>query len=734
VYALNTDLYRSVDGGKTFDKIEVPHGDVHDLWVNPARPALMVVGDDGGAQVTTTRGRTWSTMNNQPTAEFYDVVVDHAFPYRVYSSQQDNTTISLPAWSSTSTLHPTADWRYAAGCETGPVALHPDHPEVVWGGCYGGAVNRMDTRTGQRRNVVVYPQLQLGQAAKDVRYRFQWVAPILVSLHDTNVVYHASQHVHRTRDGGHSWETISPDLTTNTRAHQETAGGPINNDVTGVEIFNTIFALAEDHRDPNTLWAGSDDGRVHVTRDGGKSWRDVTPRGTPQFGTVNKIDLSRHRAGRAYVTVHRYRLDDFKPYVFRTDDYGATWTLLTSGANGIPANYPVRVVREDPKREGLLYAGTEFGMFVSFDAGRRWQPLQLNLPVVPVADLALWNDDLIVSTQGRSIYILDDVTPLQQLAASIPDGRAHLFTPRTAVRTTVGSAAAGREEFQPDSFPAGAWIFYHLAAEPDSGRPITVEVLDAAGQVVRTWSSDTARARELRTPAALAKRGMNRLVWDLTYPGPTPVKGAVVWGYTAGVKAPPGTYQARLVANGVTQTRTFTVVHITEADYDAQFRAAVAVRDTMNAVNRAVEAVRAVKEQAARAVELAGRLDRAAELRPAADSLTKKLTDVESELIQSRSQSDQDPIRFAGKLDNQLAELYGNLTGVDGYIAGGADGRPTAGALERTRDLERQWAPLSARLREILDRDVPAFNDLAARIGVAPVVLPPRSPPRPATM
>jgi photosystem II stability/assembly factor-like uncharacterized protein len=732
VYALNTGLYRSVDGGKTFENIEVPHGDVHDLWVNPENPAVMAVADDGGAQVTLTHGRTWSTMNNQPTAEFYDVVVDHAFPYRIYSSQQDNTTISLPAWSTSAVLHPTAEWRYAAGCETGPVALHPDHPDVVWGGCYGGAINRMDMKSEQRRNVVAYPQLQLGQAAKDLRYRFQWVAPIVVSAHDRNVVYHASQHVHRTRDGGHTWETISPDLTTNTRAHQEASGGPINNDITGVEIFNTIFALAEDHRDARTLWAGSDDGRVHVTRDGGASWRDVTPRGLPRFGTVNKIDLSRHRPGRAHVTVHRYRLDDFKPYVFRTDDYGATWTLLTSGTNGIPANYPVRVVREDPDREGLLYAGTEFGMFVSFDAGRRWQPLQLDLPMVPVVDLALWNDDLIVSTQGRSLYVLDDVTPLQQLAAGVPTTRAHLFTPRDAYRVTVGGASAGREAFQPDSFPGGASLFYHLAAAPDSGEAVTVEVLDTAGRVVRTWSSDTAKARELRTPAAPAKRGMSRVVWDLTYPGPAPVKDAVVWGYTGGVKAPPGTYRVRLTANGVTGTRSFRVLadpripEVTQADYEAQFRAAIAVRDTMSAVSGAIGTIRAVREQAARSVELAGRLGRAAEVKPAADSLTKKLGDIEAELIQTRSQSGQDPIRFPGKLDNQLAELYGNLTGTDGYIAGGPEGRPTAGALERLRDLDQQWAPLSARLREILERDVPAFNARAAGAGVTPIVLPPR--------
>jgi hypothetical protein len=458
----------------------------------------------------------------------------------------------------------------------------------------------------------------------------------------------------------------------------------------------------------------------------------------PRFGTVNKIDLSRHRPGRAYVAVHRYRMDDVRPYVFRTDDYGATWTQVADGANGIPANYPVRVVREDPAREGLLYAGTEFGLFASFDGGRRWQPLQLNLPITPVVDLALWNDDLIVSTQGRSIYILDDLTPLQQLAAGTPTTRVHVYTPRDAYRITAASGAAGREEYAPDPYPAGALLHYYLGAAADSARPVLLEVLDASGAVVRTWTSDTAKAREARTPAIPAAAGMHRVVWDVTYPGPTPVKGVVLWGYSEGVKAPPGTYRVRLTANGATQTREFRVrpdprlTGVTEADYVAQFRAASAVRDTMNAIAQAIETVRAARDQSARVAELAARTDRAAEIRAAADSLARRLGAVETELTQTRSQSGQDPIRFAGRLDNQYAELYGNLTGVHGYISGGPEGRPTAGALERLRDLDRLWTPVATRLREILERDVPAFNALVTGAGVTPILLPPRpTSPRP---
>ncbi len=447
VYALNTGFYRSVDGGRTFEEIEVPHGDVHDLWVSPADPKRMVVANDGGAQVSVNGGRSFSTMYNQPTAELYDVIVDNQFPYRLYGSQQDNTGISVPAWSSSNTLHPFQRWLYPSSCETGPIALHPDRPEVIYGGCYGGAINRLEVEKDQRRNVILYPQLQLGQAAADLRYRFQWVAPIVVSPHDPSVVYHASQRVHRTTDGGMTWETISSDLTTDTPEHQTRAGEPINADVTGVEIYNTIFSLVVSPHDPGTIWVGSDDGLVHVSRDGGERWDEVTPGAMPELATVDEIEVSPHRAGKAYVAVHRYRLDDFRPYVYRTADFGASWTLLTDGENGIPGDHPVRTVREDPDREGLLYAGTEFGVFVSFDDGRRWQPLQLDLPVTPVTGMRVHRKDLVVSTQGRSFWILDDLSPLHEIADrgdEIAGARSWLYPPRDAYRVnTSGTPELG---------------------------------------------------------------------------------------------------------------------------------------------------------------------------------------------------------------------------------------------------------------------------------------------------
>lgn len=731
VYALNTSLYRSVDAGKTFEVIPVPHGDTHDLWINPSNPKIMVLGDDGGGVVSLTGGKSWSSMNAQPTAEFYDVVVDNGFPYRVYASQQDNTSISIPAWIGPNVLHPMNEWRYASACETGPVALHPDFPEVVWGGCYGGAINRWDLRSDDRRNVIVYPQLQLGQAGRDLKYRFQWVAPILVSRHDRNVVYHGSQFVLRTRDGGTTWETISPDLTTNNKAHQDYSGGPINHDITGVEIYNTIFALAEDPRDARTLWAGSDDGRVHITRDGGATWQDVTPPGMPSLGTVENIEPSVHAPGRAYIGVQKYRMDDFAPYIFRTDDYGRTWTRLADGTNGIPLGYPVRAVREDPVKDGLLYAGTEYGLFASFDAGRRWQSLQLNLPITPVADLRVHRNDLVVATQGRSLWILDDLTPLHQALDVAPGARAHVYAPRDAYRVQIGGGGAGGVENAPDMLPQGALIHYSLSAAADSG--VTLDIVDAQGRVVRALTSDTTRSRERQQAALPTKAGMHRAVWDLTYTGPRQAKGQTIWGYTGGVKAPPGPYAVRLTANGVTMTRPLKVLadprlpEITAADYEEQLRLGLAIRDSLDGAVLAFETLRSVRDQTTGALEQAGRLNRQAELKPAADSLLGKVSAVENEINQTKSKSGQDPIRFAGKLDNQLAELYGFVTGTDGYIAGGAKGRPTRGAMQRFDDLAREMAAVMSRYRAVIDRDVARFNEVLRRLGLGPILLPGRS-------
>ncbi len=735
VYALNVRLWRSVDGGKTFDSIPVPHGDVHDLWINPDDNRLIVVGDDGGAQVSLNYGKTWSSYMNQPTAEFYDVIVDNDFPYRLYGGQQDNSAISVPAWFSGNTLHPKQHWRNVGGCETGPVGLHPDHPAVVYAGCYAGIIDRYDLEKDQRRYVLLYPQEQSGEAGRNLKYRFQWVSPIVVSPHDPSVVYHASQYVHRTTDGGMTWETISPDLTTNTPDHQDYAGGPIDHDITGVEIFNTIFSLVVSPHSADEIWVGSDDGRVHVTRDGGGSWADITPRDMPRYGTVDEIEVSPHEPGRAFLAVHRYRVDDFAPYVFRTDDYGESWRLLTGGENGIPADYPVRTVREDPARQGLLYAGTEFGVFVSFNDGRNWQSLQLNLPITPVTGMRVAHDDLAVATQGRSFWVLDDVTALRQLTTEVATARVHLYAPRNAYRV---NAAGSEEEGEPapKAHPGNALIHYYLADAP--AEPITLEIRDAAGTVVRTFSSDSATAAGYGLKPIKAKAGMNRAAWDITYAGPDTLTDAVTAGFAGGVKAPPGQYEVRLTAAGEVQTRSLTVLQdprlgdVTQADFDEQFRLAVAIRDSVNEVYDAVRDIRGVREQ----VEAVGA--RAAEagypehLKALGDSIAERLTAVEQELLQVRNQSGQDALRYPPKLDTQYLALYAHVTGVDNYSFGGPEGRPTAGAYARFEDLNAVWRGLRDRLEAALS-DVAQFNRGLQDAGVPGVIVPsaPRVETRP---
>jgi len=725
VYALNTGFYRSVDGGRTFQSFSVPHGDVHDLWINPNDPNLMVVADDGGAQVSVNGAQSWSTMYNQATAELYDVVVDNAFPYRVYGAQQDNTTISVLGGYSTNTLHPKQHWYSVGGCETGPIALHPDYPNTVYAGCYGGVIDRFDRDDAQVRNVVIYPQMQLGEAGKNMRYRFQWVAPMAVSAHDPNVVYHGSQHVHRSMDRGVSWETISPDLTTDTPEHQEYSGGPINHDITGVEIYNTVFSITVSPHTPDVFWAGTDDGRVHITRDNGANWQDVTPNDMPQYGTVDLIDVSPHQVGVAYVAVQKYRFDDFAPYIFKTDNYGDSWSLLTDGRNGIPANHAVRAVREDRVRQGLLYAGTEFGMYVSFNDGRNWQSLQLNLPVTPITGMEQMHDDIIVSTQGRSFWVLDDVTPLRQITDAVADAAVHLFEPRPAYRVNSGGSNG---DIDPEPLPGKALIHYYLSDSPEE--TITLEVLDVNGEVVRSFSSDSATADENNETPISADAGMNRATWDLMYPGLDPVEGTVLWGFGGGVKAPPGTYQVRLTANGEVQTQSFEVLkdprleQVTQRDFEEQFRLAIAIRDTLNQVYDAIRQTKLARTQVAAAMERVGELGLVEEFGGVADTITTDLSEVEQTLMQTKNQSGQDPIRFAPMLDNQYVALYEYVTGVDGYRYGGAEGRPTQGAVDLFADLNLRWIVLRDQLQVIFNSDINEFNAMLQHAGVPAVTVP----------
>ena len=542
------DLWKSTDGGKSFDVVAVPHGDVHGLWFNPDNPKTILQCNDGGATVTQDGGRTWSTILNQPTAELYMVSVDEQHPYRVYGPQQDNSTIVVPSvppvsWSFDS---PAMSWMQASGCETGQIVPRPDG-KVIYGVCKG-EFGRYSVETGQEKHYWVYPQYRYGHHPDDMRYRFPRQGVIVLSPHDPRVIYHASHVIHRTTTEGESWETISGDLTAHEAQYQLVPGNPITRDISGEEVYSAVYAFAESRLEKGVLWAGANDGPVHVSRDGGKSWKNVTPRDLPPGGRVQTLEDSPHRKGSAYIAVYRFlREHDLKPYIYRTDDYGETWTLLTDGRNGIPGDQPTRVVREDPARQGLLYAGTELGAYVSFDNGRRWQTLQQNLPATPITDLRVHRGDLVIATMGRSFWILDDVGPLRQLAAARSTNAPVLLEPREAIRYRHATLGTGPDV--PDYPAVGAAIDYFLPAEFKES--VGIEILNASGTVVRSIAPGEAarNARQgMRGPrrgvaapnAAAVKQGHNRIYWD--------------YRWDAGTMAAPGRFTVRMTAGSYTAT------------------------------------------------------------------------------------------------------------------------------------------------------------------------------------
>jgi photosystem II stability/assembly factor-like uncharacterized protein len=485
VYAGAEGFFKSTDGGKTFSPFRTPHGDNHDIWINPKDSQIMIQSNDGGANISTDGGRTWSTQMNQPTSEIYGVWVDNQFPYKLYGAQQDNTTLIISSQADPSSA---IDWRTGPGCETGPIMPHPTNPEIVYGSCKG-QYGVMNLKTGQEKSYWIGAQSLYGNPANDLIYRMQRVSPMATSPHDPDVLYYGSQYVHRTRDKGVTWERISPDLTAHPDCCQGASGEPITRDVTGEEFYSTLYSIAESPLEQGVIWTGANDGPFYVTRDNGKTWTNVTPKDLPTGGRVQYIDPSPHRKGSAYYAVYRWLLGDYQPYLYRTDDYGKTWNRLTDGKNGIPIDWPTRVVREDPDREGLLYAGTEFGMFVSFDNGGHWQSFQLNLPNVPISDIKVHHKDLIVSTQGRAFWILDNITSLHQLTSKTKPTDVQLFKPRDGYRTRVSPANLG------------PMIEYYLPAVPAD--PVIVEVLDTKGNVLNSYNSDAQPgrgARELALP------------------------------------------------------------------------------------------------------------------------------------------------------------------------------------------------------------------------------------------
>ena len=701
VYILNVSFYRSTDAGKTLTSIRVPHGDNHDLWIAPDDPKRMGQSNDGGANISTNGGQTW-TDQDYPTAQFYNVFTTSHVPYHVCGAQQDNSTACIPS---------TGGELYAVGGgESGYIAPDPENTDVFYAGSYGGLLTRINRRTGERRNINVWPDNPMGHSASDMTERFQWTFPIVIAPTNPNVLYVTSQHVWRSTNEGQSWDKISPDLTRHDPATMGPSGGPITLDQTGVETYATVFTLAPSPLDGNVIWAGSDDGLVHVTRDGGKNWQKVTPAGLPDFTRISLIDASPHAAGTAYLAGNRYQRGDRAPYVYKTSDYGKSWTKIVAG---IPADDFPRAIREDKVRKGLLFLGTEQGMFVSLNDGAQWQSLRMDLPVTPVHGIQVKDNDLVIGTHGRSFYIMENIAVLRQVNASMSTEPLVLFDPSDAVRSVSRNVT----------------IDYYLKSAADK---VTIEILDSAGKVIRTYSGPqqpppaAARPAEMeegedaprQAPAARvsATAGMNRFTWDMRYPNAVDFPGMIMWAAsTRGPAAAPGRYQVRVTAAGVTKTQDFEIKRnaavpgVTDADLQAQFALAMQISERVSEANRAVIRIRDLKTQI---TERIGKSTDAA-VKSAGQTLIDKLTAVEGEIYQHRLRSGQDPLNYPIRLNNKLAALQGTVEG--------GDYRPTAQAQAVFKELSGRLDKELARLDALVKTDLAGFNRQLTGAGLEPV-------------
>ena len=703
VYVLNVQFYRSTDAGKSLRSIRVPHVDNHDLWIAPDDPRRMANSNDGGANVSFNGGESW-TDQDFPTAQFYNVITTAHVPYHVCGAQQDNSTACVP--STGGDLYP------AGGGESGDIAPDPEDTDVFYAGSYGGLLTRINRRTGERRNINIWPDNPMGHSASDITERFQWTFPIVFSKTDPNVLYATSQHVWRTTNEGQSWQRISPDLTRRDPSTMGPSGGPITLDQTGVETYATVFTLAPSALDGNIIWAGSDDGLVHVTRDGGKNWQNVTPKDLPEFTRVSLIEASPHAPGTAYLAGNRYQRSDRAPYVYRTSDFGRTWTKIVTG---IPGDDFARAIRGDTQRKGLLFLGTETGTYVSFDDGAHWQSLRLDMPVTPVHGIEVKENDLVIGTHGRSFYILDNISVLRQATPSMTNEALVLFDPPDAVR----------------SVSRGVFVDYYLTEAADS---VTIEILDGNGQVIRTFEraakppaderpagmeeGDEAPRRGGPAPRVTAAKGMNRFTWDMRYPNAVEFPGLIMWAAsTRGPAAPPGRYQVRVTAAGATKTqdveirRNAAVPGVTDADLQAQFDLAMRISERVSEANRAVIRIRNIKEQ------ITDRIGKATDgsIKTAGQALIDKLTEVEGGIYQHRLRSGQDPLNYPIRLNNKLAALQGTVES--------GDYRPTEQAVAVFKELSARLDTQLARLDALVQGDVGAFNTALRAAGQAPITI-----------
>ncbi len=715
VYVLNTGMYRSDDAGVKFDTtLRPPHGDNHDLWIAPNDPKRMINSDDGGATVSVTAGATWTSLHF-PTAQVYHVSVTTDFPYHVCGAQQDAGTFCLPSsgWENLTGINDRqGDWAYVVGGgESGYIAPNPSNPDIIYAGSQGALLTRYNRRTGQARDVQVYPRFFSGEPASALPERWQWTFPIVFSPQNSRVIYTSSQHLFKTTNEGQSWARISPDLTRHDPATLGESGGPITHDMNGPEVYATIFTIAPSPRDSLTIWTGSDDGLAFITRDGGKTWQNVTPPALPPFSRISIIDASPHAAATAYLAAKRYQLDDRTPYIFRTSDYGKTWTKIV---NGIRADDYTHAVREDLLRPGLLYAGTEHGIYTSFDAGDHWQSLSRNLPDVQVSDIALTGNDVVIATHGRSMYVLPNITPLRELSASIAHEPLHLFTPAVATRNV-----------SPPTFQ------FYLGRRADSVR---VDILDSAHKLIRTYvgmPADTAikppqsavpgcEPGAASDPRAPVKAGLNTFAWNGRYAGATTFDCMIIWSAnpSAGPVAPPGRYLVRVAANGMSATKPFTIrrdprlIGVTDNDLREEFALASRINSRTDDANRAVIRIRALRDQL---VDRAARTSRP-DIRTAIAPVGASLTTIEEALYQTRNRSRQDPLNFPIRLNNRLAALKESVEG--------GDSRPTAAAYVVFRELSAELDIQLAALTAVRHGRISAINQLLVAAGEKPITDP----------
>ena len=706
VYCPNVEFMRSNDGGKTFKSVYTPHSDHHDLWIDPDNGSRMIVADDGGAQISFDGALSWSTLNNQPTAQIYRVSTDNYFPYRILGPQQDNSALRIKSSSANQAGITEADWEPTAGAESGYIVADPLNPDIVYGGNYGGYVFRLDHRTGENRAINIWPDNPMGSGADVLKYRFQWNFPIFFSPNNPKRLYVAGNKLFVTENEGQSWEAISPDLTTNEKTKQAPSGGPITKDNTSVEYYCTIFTAAESSIEKDLLWTGSDDGLIYISKDAGKNWKNVTPPAAGKWMMWNCIETDPFKKGTAYFVGTKYKLDDFKPYIFKTEDYGSTWTLITTG---IAPMHFARAIRADRKRAGLLYAGTEYGMYISYDGGANWKKFQLNLPEVPVTDLTIKNNDFIVATQGRAFYVLDDLSLVQQKADALPDQNLKVFAVNDTYRIETGGRSGGNKVKivvkNAGENPPNGVVFNYYLKNPNDSSAVSVSIFDKQHKIIKTFGSKEKNENDKLD----FKPGLNQFIWDMLYPPGETAKGMILWNGGIGqFKAAPGNYTARFrfekdsvdVAFVIKGNPTYSM---TETDYDAQVSFLLQIRDKFNEVQKAIKNIRALRSQIN---DFTDKLDEKPnkDIKTEADSINKKLTLIEEALYQTKSKSGQDVLNYPIRLNDKLAGLYG--------VASSGENVPSKQAKEAFAEMSAQSDIQLEKLKAIMSKDLPAFNKM----------------------